>query len=63
MLKSSIHLLESNLRTILQSLNDEKELTRFNHEQIIKEQREENANLKETMRVKMREYRDVRALS
>jgi len=47
----------------VQDFEKEKELVKFQHEEIIKEQREEVMNLKEQLRVKNRHKRDVKALS
>ena len=41
----------------------EKEVVRYQHEAIIKEQREEIINARENLRVKNKELRNVRALA
>jgi len=73
-LKQRIQLLEKSLTQIIHDFEKEKDLVRFQHDQIIKEQREEIASkntprltnaidLRETLRVKTREQRNVKALS
>eukprot|EP00347_Sterkiella_histriomuscorum_P022548 403338076 len=62
-LKSKIQILEKSLAQIVEDFEKEKELVRFQHEQIIKEQKEEITNLREIMRAKNTESRKVKALS
>jgi len=47
----------------VQDFEKEKELVRYQHDQIIKEQKEEILNLRENLRVKNREHKNVKALS
>lgn len=72
-LKSKIQILEKSLAQIVEDFEKEKELVRFQHEQIIKEQKEEiyskitctkdNLDLREIMRSKNGEVKRVKALS
>ncbi|CDW79859.1 UNKNOWN [Stylonychia lemnae] len=62
-LKSKIQILEKSLAQIVEDFEKEKELVRFQHEQIIKEQKEEILNLREIMRSKNSEAKKVKALS
>jgi len=55
--------LEKSLAQIVEDFEKEKELVRFQHEQIIKEQKEETVNLREVMRAKNIEAKRVKALS
>lgn len=52
MLKTKIDLLETSLGQIVSDFEKERELLKFQNEQIIKEQNEELRNLNETTRVK-----------
>jgi len=63
MLKTKIDLLEKSLSQIVSDFEKERELLKFQNEQIIKEQAEELKNLAETTRVKNQELKNVRALS
>jgi len=47
----------------VQDFEREKELVRYQHESIIKEQREEIINSRENLRVKNKDLRNVRALA
>lgn len=47
----------------MQDFEREKELVRYQHESIIKEQREEIINSRENLRVKNKDLRNVRALA
>ena len=62
MLKTKIDLLETSLGQIVTDFEKERELLKFQNEQIIKEQSEELRNLNETTRVKTQELRNVRAI-
>ena len=62
-LKASIHLLEQNLSQILQSLQDEKELLRFQHEQVLEQQRKEIGQLQGKMKKKVRRQRALKDLA
>lgn len=62
MLKTKIELLEKSLSQIVTDFEKERELLKFQNEQIIKEQAEELRNLAETTRVKNQELKNVRAL-
>lgn len=62
-LKSKIQILEKSLGQIVEDFEKEKELVRFQHEQIIKEQKEEIVNLREMMRSRNIEAKHVKALS
>ncbi len=62
MLKTKIDLLEKSLGQIVSDFEKERELLKFQNEQIIKEQAEELRNLDETMRVKNTELKNVRAI-
>ena len=63
MLKTKIDLLEKSLSQIVSDFEKERELLKFQNEQIIKEQAEELRNLAETTRFKNQELKNVRALS
>lgn len=62
MLKSKIELLEKSLSQIVQDFEKEKELLKFQNEQIIKEQSEEIRTLRESIRLKMKEVKNLKAL-
>lgn len=63
MLKAKIDLLEKRLGEIVQNFEKEKELLKFQNEQIIKEQSEDIRTLRESIRLKVRESKNLRALS
>lgn len=63
MLKTKIDLLESNLSAIVQDFEKERELIKFQNEQIIKEQNEELKNLTESNKLKIKESTNLKALS
>ena len=62
MLKSKIELLEKRLSEIVANFEKEKELLRFQSEQVIKEQSEEVRGLRESIRLKIREVKNLKAL-
>ena len=62
-LKGKIQVLEKSLGQIVEDFEKEKELVRYQHEQVIREQKEEVINLREIMRSKNGELRKVKALS
>lgn len=62
MLKSKIELLEKRLSEIVSNFEKEKELLRFQSEQVIKEQSEEVRGLRESIRLKIREVKNLKAL-
>ena len=62
MLKSKIDLLEKRLSEIVSNFEKEKELLRFQSEQVIKEQSEEVRGLRESIRLKTREVKNLKAL-
>ena len=62
MLKTKIDLLEKSLGQIVSDFEKERELLKFQNEQIIREQGEELRNLTETINTKNSELRNVRAL-
>ena len=62
MLKTKIELLEKSLGYIVSDFEKERDLLKFQNEQIIKEQAEELRNLTETTRVKTTELKNVRAI-
>lgn len=62
MLKSKIELLEKRLSDIVQNFEKEKELLKFQNEQIIKEQSEEIRGLRENIRLKSKEVKNLKAL-
>ena len=62
-LKSKIQVLERSLAQIVEDFEKEKELVRFQHEQVIREQKEEVVNLREVLRAKTLEARRVKALA
>lgn len=55
MLKTKIELLESSLSQIVQDFEKERELIKFQNEQIIKEQNEELKSLSESNSLKVKE--------
>ena len=61
--KNKIQILEKSLAQIVADFEKEKEMVRYQHESIIKEQREEIINARENLRVKNKELRNVRALA
>lgn len=61
--KQKILVLEKSLGQIVADFEREKELVRYQHEAIIKEQREDIINARENQRVKNKELRNVRALA
>ena len=61
--KQKIQVLEKSLAQIVSDFEKEKELVRYQHEAIIKEQREDIINARENLRVKNKELRNVRALA
>ena len=62
-LKEKIMVLEKSLQQIVVDFEKEKELLKFQHEQIIREQKEDVINLQENLRQRNRELKNVRALS
>ena len=62
MLKTKIDLLESNLSQIVTDFEKERELIKFQNEQIIKEQNEELKSLTESNKLKIRESQNLKAL-
>ena len=62
MLKSKIELLEKRLSEIVANFEKEKELLRFHSEQVIKEQAEDIRGLRESIRLKTRELKNLKAL-
>lgn len=62
MLKTKIELLEKRLSEIVQNFEKEKELLKFQNEQVIKEQSEEIRNLRESIRLKTKEIKHLKAL-
>jgi len=63
MLKTKIDLLESNLSQIVQDFEKERELIKFQNEQIIKEQNEELKSLTESNKMKIKEATNLKALA
>lgn len=61
--RGKVQILEQSLSAIVGDFEKEKELVRYQHEAIIKEQREDIINARENLRVKNRELRNVRALA
>jgi hypothetical protein len=61
--KSKIQILTKSLNQIVGDFEREKELVRYQHEAIIKEQREDIINSRENLRVRNKELRNVRALA
>lgn len=62
MLKTKIELLEKRLSEIVQNFEKEKELLKFQNEQVIKEQSEEIRSLRESIRLKSKEIKNLKAL-
>lgn len=62
MLKTKIDLLERCLSQQVTDFEKERELLKFQNEQIIREQHEELRNLQESVRLKSTELRNLRAL-
>jgi hypothetical protein len=62
MLKTKIDLLETNLVQIVSDFEKERELIKFQNEQIIKEQNEELKSLSESNKLKIREGTNLKAL-
>lgn len=62
-LKEKILVLEKSLQQIVYDFEKEKELLKFQHEQIIKEQREDIAGLRENLKHKSKELKNIRALA
>ena len=62
MLKTKIDLLEQNLSQIVSDFEKERELIKFQNEQIIKEQNEELKTLTESNRMKIKESTNFKAL-
>ena len=62
-LKEKITVLEKSLQQIVHDFEKEKELLKFHHEQIIKDQREDIQNLRESLRQKNKELKNIRALA
>ena len=62
MLKTKIDLLESNLGQIVQDFEKERELIKFQNEQIIREQNEELKTLTESTKLKTKESQNLKAL-
>jgi hypothetical protein len=62
MLKTKIDLLETNLVQIVSDFEKERELIKFQNEQIIKEQNEELKSLSESNKLKIREGTYLKAL-
>lgn len=62
-LKEKILVLEKSLQQIVYDFEKEKELLKFQHEQIIKEQREDVGGLRENLKYKSRELKNIRALA
>ena len=61
--KNKIQILEKSLAQIVSDFEKDKEMVRYQHESIIKQQREDIINARENLRVKNKELRNVRALS
>ena len=62
MLKTKIELLEKSLGQIVTDFEKERELLKFQNEQIIREQHEEQRNLGESTRMKSQETTNQKAL-
>lgn len=62
MLRGKIELLERRLSDIVQNFEKEKELLKFQNEQVIKEQSEEIRTLRESIRIKTKEIKNLKAL-
>ena len=63
LLKSKIELLEKSLAQIVADFEKERELLKFQNEQIIREQHEELKNLTESIRMKGQEGANLKAVS
>lgn len=63
LLKGKIQVLEKSLGQIVEEFEKEKELVRYQHDQIIRDQKEEIINLREIMRAKNSEQKKVKAIS
>ena len=61
--KSKIGILEKSLQQIVGDFEKEKEWVRYQHESIIKEQRQSILNSREVLRVKNSEFKQVKALA
>lgn len=61
--KNKIQILEKSLAQTVANFEKEKEMVRYQHESIIKDQREEIINARENLRVKNKELRNIRALA
>lgn len=61
--KSKIAILEKSLQQIVGDFEKEKEMVRFQHESIIKEQRQQILNAREVLRSKNSEFKQVKALA
>jgi hypothetical protein len=62
-LKGKIQVLEKSLGQIVEDFEKEKEIVRYQHDQIIRDQKEEIINYREMLRSKNSELRKVKALS
>jgi 23S rRNA pseudoU1915 N3-methylase RlmH len=62
MLRGKIELLERRLSEIVANFEKEKELLRFQSEQVIKDQSEEVRGLRESIRLRTREVKNLKAL-
>jgi len=62
LLKTKIELLEKSLTQIVSDFEKEKELLKFQNEQIIREQHEELKNLQESTRLKNNELSNLKAV-
>ena len=62
-LKEKIIVLEKSLTQIVYDFEKEKELLKLQHEQIIKEQREDIGSLRENLKYKSKELKNIRALA
>jgi hypothetical protein len=62
MLKTKIDLLETNLSQIVQDFEKERELIKFQNEQIIKEQNDELKSCTESNKLKIKETTNLKAL-
>ena len=62
-LKDKIKVLETSLQQIVYDFEKEKELLKFQHESIIQEQREDITKIRESIKIKNRDLKNVRALA
>jgi hypothetical protein len=62
MLKSKIEMLEKSLSKIVEDFEKEKELLKFQSEQVVREQDDDIINSKEQIKIKERELKNLRAL-